>query len=239
MTTTISSFGLEILKSNLKGSIKKYVLFGDREDSDIDINPDTTYEDIQEKIFFTGYLERGYFDSEGFLTYEVSIRDVGEELILFGLMIVSEDNQAIATIKTQKIRLFDSVGLEFIIKLPITSQENQIIFSHNEYISKEQFEEFKKSKTIDINYLARQVLSLSLHIKEKVKREKKDYEQIGQISQFLTPLPSNWININEEIYQKDCLLLFSKLDIKKKSTVLKERIKGENLGNLGVYRGTL
>lgn len=217
----LSSHGLKALKDELKEEIKNFVMFGATSDSDsiLDglVSSETSYEDIEDYIFYKGELQSGYFDSKGLLTYEVNLNNIVSDYYAYGLMILDKNNKSIATIKIPKIKFFENIGGELTIKLPVQGEKNQVIFTHNEYVTRVEFDDYRRQEKVDVLTKANQTLLLALAARDKTKSIKEDFLKIGRKDYFVLSLPENYVGLEEKIDASKNLILWHKLGIKTKT----------------------
>ncbi|MCE3040476.1 hypothetical protein [Helicobacter anatolicus] len=227
---TPSSYGLEVLKKDLKDKIKEFVIFGDKnpenEILDKKIHTQTSYEDIKDYIFKRGLIDVGYFDKEGILTYEINLKNIITEKYSYGIMIIDEHEKSIATIKLPKVIFYEGIGAEVIIKLPVMGEKNEVVITHNEYVLRAEFESFKQGdKNINYEELAKKTVpyiinqdkikqqlknlfTLSLLVKEKVKRERESLEKIGEHKYSIKALNKDYVKLGEILNAQEHLLLW-------------------------------
>ena len=233
----LSSHGLKALKDELKEEIKNFVMFGATSDSDsiLDglVSSETSYEDIEDYIFYKGELQSGYFDSKGLLTYEVNLNNIVSDYYAYGLMILDKNNKSIATIKIPKIKFFENIGGELTIKLPVQGEKNQVIFTHNEYVTRVEFDDYRRQEKVDVLTKANQTLLLALAARDKTKSIKEDFLKIGRKDYFVLSLPENYVGLEEKIDASKNLILWHKLGIKTKTFELLKKynpnIQKENI----------
>ncbi|MCE3037510.1 hypothetical protein LW135_06710 [Helicobacter sp. faydin-H20] len=245
---TPSSYGLEVLKKDLKDKIKEFVIFGDKnpknEILDKKIHTQTSYEDIKDYIFKRGLIDVGYFDKEGILTYEINLKNIITEKYSYGIMIIDDNQKSIATIKLPKVIFYEGIGAEVIIKLPVMGEKNEVVITHNEYVLRAEFESFKQGdKNINYEELAQKtapyiinqdklkqqlknLFTLSLLAKDKVKKERESLEKIGEHKYSIKALNKDYVKLGEILNAKDHLLLWFFFGAK---------MRFFNIGKSGVY----
>lgn len=216
----VTEYGLNALATELREKVKTFVIFGSKRDDDAQIdeliNTEASYEKIENFIFYQGVMERGYFDENGLLSYEVNLKNIVADYYSYGMMIIDENKKSLATIKMPKIKFFTSVGGEIVIKLPITGEKNQVIFTHNEYVSYSEFESYKNQEKVDVITKANQVLLLALSLRDKKKRERQEYERIGKKEYFVCKPGKDYIEVGKMVKASDCLILWHKMGIKER-----------------------
>ncbi len=118
------SEGLQILKDELFGKIKKFSLVDD-----------------QNVVYYSGDIHSVFFDGNGVLTATLLVPK--EDHFTHWnkwVRVISDDNKIIANVETPSIQFVKGVGGEQIIKLTVSGEAGNVIFKSDDYLTDAELE---------------------------------------------------------------------------------------------------
>lgn len=133
LTATATSYGLNVLSSNLKSRATKYALLG----ASTHNRPDN-----EAAVFYEATIEASYFDDNGVLTFVINLpkdRDFGK--YLYAISILDDTNQTIIRANTPKAALSTGIGGMITIKAAVRGQAGEIVFKAHDYITVSELED--------------------------------------------------------------------------------------------------
>ncbi len=133
ITAVATSYGLDVLYSELKSQATKYALLGasthDLDDSDA-------------SKFYEATIETSYFDDNGVLTFIVNLpTDKDFEKYLYSIVITDASGQIIIKSPTPKVALAIGIGGMVTIKAAVTGEAGEIVFKAHDYITESELED--------------------------------------------------------------------------------------------------
>ncbi|MBL0703219.1 MAG: hypothetical protein JJV95_04480 [Sulfurospirillum sp.] len=148
-----NSGALEIIKNELKKNVKKYILVGSNDSNNLTLenilDSDFTYNDVKNFIYYEHELHNSIFDSDGNLSMEVLV-PANSKLLdwSYALIIVSENNDLIATTKLPKMQMDEGIGMQLTVKIPVSGEAGTINFKANDLITWNEADEFFISSSL-------------------------------------------------------------------------------------------
>lgn len=133
LTAIATSYGLDVLSSQLKSSATKYALLG----ASTHNRPDS-----EAAAFYEAVIETSYFDDNGVLTFVINLpKDRDFDKYLYAIVILDDTNQVIIKANTPKAALSTGIGGMITIKAAVRGQAGEIVFKAHDYITAPELED--------------------------------------------------------------------------------------------------
>jgi hypothetical protein len=135
--------GLEILQTDLRENVKKFLLIGFPDSNQTFIyNANTTLADIQDNIAGEFDISRAFYDQDGVLTFECPLPYDFEPsdnkwIYAVGLVYVDEtgNKTLVAIAETPRFEKIAGVGGNILYKVPVSGEPLSPVFSNLPYIT--------------------------------------------------------------------------------------------------------